>query len=230
MLIRNMQNLYEADASEGTPAVIPTPATVQGNKTGETNGDGEKKKPEPITMTSGQLKKRLEDAKALERKAFLEGLGITDEGALKALVENARKAEDAQKSEAQKANEALTKLQADLEAANKRNAELSNAQKAQLRDSELKALLTEAHNPSQLLILLKAQYADKLDALLNEDGSFNTESAKALIADYRKENAFMFQDKRQGSAMSNKDGRVPNPERDKRKQMSEKLGKTVRGF
>lgn len=229
MLIRKLQdnNLYEADATLGTPAT-PTPETVQGNKTGDTNGDG-KKAPEKIEMTSGQLKKRLEDAKTADRKTFLESLGIDSEDALKTLVQAQKAKADSEKSEAQKLADELAKAKTDLEAERKAKTELESLRRIESRDNKLLSLLQKAHDPSEVLATLKATQSAKLDEFLNDNGEFDSAAATAFIADYQAKKPYQFKDERRGS-QSNNDGRIPNPDKDRRKEVEKKLSKITQGF
>lgn len=229
MILRNRHNLYEADATQGTPQPTPPPPA---NGQGQTpqQGEAEKKKAEPITLTSGQLKKRLEDAKAVERKAFLESLGIDSEESLKTLVSSAKAQAESEKTEAQKLSERLANLEKQLQEKEAKLSESERRSRLEKRDAKLEGLLSKAVDPAKALILLKADYGSKLDDLMNEDGEFDSAAASALIAEYQKANNYLFRDERQGSAMSNRDGRVPEPDKDRRKAVERKLSKTIQGF
>jgi hypothetical protein len=96
------------------------------------------------------------------------------------------------------------------------------------RDSELKSLLASAHDANQVLILLQASKASEVDALVDENGAFDGEAAKKLVADYQKENAFLFKNTSPGSAISTRDGRAFSPDRDAKKEASERSFKNAR--
>jgi hypothetical protein len=228
MLFRNMQNLYNADATEGTPN--PTPDTAQGQNAGATQGEGEKKKPEPITLTPSQLKKRLEDAKAVDRKALLESLGIDSEDSLKALVTAQKAKAEAEKTETQRLQDEIAQLKKERDTEKLQRAEIEKQARLRERDSELKTLLTKAYEPNQVLILMKATHAEKLDALMDENGAFDSDAAKQLVSDYQKENAHLFRDSSPGSSLSTRDGKAPQGNEDARKALENMVAKSKKGF
>jgi hypothetical protein len=201
---------------------------VQGQQTGNTQGDVAKKTPPKIELTSGQLKQRLEEAKALERKTLLESLGVSDESTLKGLVERQRQKEESEKSETQKLSDLVTTLQKQLTEKDQKLVEAEATRRVSLRDSELKSLLSKAHDPNQVLILLKASQGEKLNDLLSEDGKFDTEAAQKLVSEYQKDNGFLFKDGRPGSAMSNRDGRSPEPNKDAKADAAKRTFRNMR--
>lgn len=228
MLIRKMQfaNLYDENAVEGTQQQAkPTPVTSQDKN--EDKGEDVK-----LSLTQRELNritaKEVKSAKEAANKAFLEDLGIDNLDTLKNLLKAKKEEDDSKKSEAQKLADELNKLKADLETERKAKAELELSRRKDKRDSELKSLLTSAHDANQVLILLQASKASEVDALVDENGAFDGEAAKKLVADYQKENAFLFKNTSPGSAISTRDGRAFSPDRDAKKEASERSFKNAR--
>lgn len=231
MIIRPIRSnfLYEVDSTVGTQATPnPTPETVQGTNTGE--AQGEKKKPEPISLTLGQLKKRLDEAKGIATKQLLESLGVSDEASLKTLVDSYNAKANADKTEAQKLSERLASLERQLQEKEQKLSESENRRRNEKRDSELKALLSKAHEPNDVLTLIKAKLPEKIEALLDEDGNFDTEAASKLVTDYQSANPFLFKDMTHGSSLSNRDGHAPQGNEEAKKALANMTAKSLKGF
>lgn len=225
MLNRNMHRyLYEVDASQGT---TPPPDTQQENQNG-TKQEGEKlhTAQEVSRIASSEAKK----AKAKAESAMLEALGVTSLDEVKTILDAKRQKEESEKSEVQKLSELVQSLQKQMQEKDAKLSESERRSRLGKRDSEVKALLSKAHNPNEVLILLKAHYGAKMDELISEDGAFDATAATTLIAEYQKQNAHHFKDERQGSVMSNSGGRIPSPDKDRRKAVERKLSKTIQGF
>lgn len=226
MIFRNaLQNhLYEVDSTLGTPP--PTPETVQ---------EKAKDKDEVVSMTVDQLKrinaKEAKDAKAATEKAILEGLGVSSLDEIKTMLSAQREKQEAEKTESQKLNERLALLEKQSAEKDAKLQEVETQRRADKRDSSIISLLQgKTVDPNQVLILLKATHGAKLNDLLKEDGSFDKDAAINLIAEYQKTNGHLFKDERQGSAMSNRDGRAKSPLKDKEKAVARKTSKIIQGF
>lgn len=229
MLIRKLQNLHSytlhnADESQSNPN--PTPESQQGQQNG--GNDGDKKKPAEIVLTSGQLKKRLEDEKAKARKELLAELEAENVESAKELISR-QKAKDAnEKSQSDKLADEIATLRQSLESEKTQRIEIEKKSRAEKRDSELKTLLNQAHDPNEVLVLLKAAHGDKVEALLDESGAFKKAEAENLIADYRKDKGHLFKDTRLGSAISNRDGRNPEPNKDAKEAAKKRMFQNAR--
>lgn len=225
MLLRNMHNLYEADSTLGTTPP-PTPDTSQD----KTEDKGE----ETVTLTTKELSrisaKEAKDARAKAEKAFLEALGVKDLDEIKSILTSQREKQEAEKSETQKLLDQLNLAKQETAAAQVKLAEAEKTRRLAIRDSELKALLSKAYEPNEVLILLKASYAEKLDALLDEDGNFDSESATKLVSEYQTNKPHLFKDTSLGSNFSTRDGKAPQANEEAKKAIANMTAKSLKGF
>lgn len=217
-------HLYEVDSTEGT--TTPPPATSQ-DKT-EDKGD------EPLSITAKEMSriaaKEAKDAKAKAEKAMLELLGVASLDEAKSFIEAKRQNDEAAKSESQKLMDALNQAKQETAAALQRASELEKKSRLDKRDSELKMLLSKAHEPNDVLTLLKSKHGEKLDALLDEDGSFDSAAALKLVSEYQTANPFLFKDTSHGSSLSNRDGTAPQANEEAKKALANMTAKSLKGF
>jgi hypothetical protein len=137
------------------------------------------------TLTQEQANKLIGEARKKGREAavadLLKELGFEKADDLKALVTSAKERADAEKSEAQKAAEAK-------EAAEKKAADLAKQlddERAARRKDRLSASVLaaakEAEHPEDVLEWAERHAADKLTAVLKDDGSLDDKALEALM-------------------------------------------------
>lgn len=191
---------------QDTTPVIPE-TTQDNNKGGQSDN----------TQTFSQadvdriMAKTRKEGKSSAQKAFLEELEIDSLDSIKALLVDAKTRKEAEMSEAEKLQEKLVAMEASFNAEKVRAESLETARLEDKRDSGLLQLLSKAHDPQNVLILIKAQQADGVTALMADDGTFNSKEAETLVNEYASANAYLFTSGAPGSP-SNAGGRIPQPD------------------
>lgn len=183
------------------------PETTPGNESGQAG--------ETATLTQSQvdamLKKRLARAEETVMKKLLEDLGVDSLDTAKATLKAKREAEEAEKSELQKAQEQLKAEQNRIKALE----EAQEAREVEIRAERLdNAIRNEAksegaHDPDEVLVLLKTQGTD---GLMDDDGKPKSAKIKKLVADHRESKAHLYKPKRTSpGSPSNADGQSGSP-------------------
>jgi hypothetical protein len=219
-----MQNLFEADSTLGT---TPPPDTPQ-DSNGSNSGAGEKMLPESEVKRIAAKEAR--DAKAKADKTWLESLGVSSLDEVKSLLDAKRQKDESEKSETQKLADEMARLRLELDTERASKLALETARREDKRDSELKALLSKAHDSNQALRELKATQGNRLNELLDDNGAFDTTTAQTLVSDFQKANPHLFRDTSPGSSMSNRDGRAPEVNKDAKKALENMTAKSLKGF
>lgn len=223
MLNRNMHNLYADNDDKGTPS----PATSQGNleDKGKTYTQAE------FDAEQGRIAaKEKREAKAATEKAILERfekLGAKSLEEVEALLSSHAAKQEAEKTELQKALDAVVQAKQETAAALQRAVELEKQSRIDKRDSVLSNLLVGAHNAAAALIDLKARYADKVNALISESGEVDSVQAEKLIAEYKAQNGYQFKGDSKGSP-SNADGRLLKPQGEVREEIEKEIKRKIR--
>lgn len=155
----------------------PTPDTSQGN----TEGNDER------TFTQADvdrlLGERAKRAKDSAQSTFLETLGVDDLESAKALLADAKKRQEAEMSEVEKA---LAQADKERKRADDLAAQLEATKQAQInqrRESAFKSALRNAgaSNEDDLTILVHAKMGSELASAFNDDGSPIDNQLSALI-------------------------------------------------
>jgi hypothetical protein len=219
---------FEGEAPPPTPPAPPPPVAPPANNGGNSGEDDEK----PI-MNSAQLKERLERDREATRKKLLAELGIEDAETDKTLLAEARKRKADERTEAQKAIEALAKEKAKREAAETalatRNAEIAAKERTETLNTAVKDALTKANaKADKVLKLLRADHADLLNAVLKDDGTVDEKKVTAVVEAARKSYPEDFGRGGVGSP-SNANGRPPQPGADAAKRASQLNQSRIRG-
>lgn len=168
---------------------------------------------------------RVKRANESATKQLLEALGIESLDAGKQFFEAEKARKEAEMTELEKANAQVKAIQQALEAQKETTAKLEQERLNDKRDNQLLALLTNAHDASSALALLKATQADKLDSLM-ADGNFNSKVAETLISEFEANNAYMFASKARGTP-SNAGGRAPNPDKKAKNELSAQITRII---
>ena len=203
MLSHKMQDnfLYADDSTTGTAT------DTQPTKEGQAEA--------AKLFTQDDLDKHIGSARKAGKetaiKTLLEELGIESPDNLKTLVKSIKEKEESEKSEAQKLSDKLAELQKQLDAEKLGRLEAEKLRLLEKRDSLLISLVQNAHNSQVVLIDLKTRFADKVNALLLENGEVDSVQAEKLIAEYKAQNGYQFKGDSKGSP-SNADGRLLKPE------------------
>lgn len=175
------------------------PADPESGKEGTPpENKGGKPDEEKPTLTQAQADRLIGDARADGRKkateALLKELGFEKPEDLKAAVTKAKEAEDANKTELQKAQDEKTALE-------KKNAELEQKLTEQTegrRTDKLNTAVTtaaveaKAVKTSDVLRWAQADAPDLLKAVLTDDGEVDKKAVETLIAKAKKDNPHYF--------------------------------------
>lgn len=205
-----LQNLYAENDDKGA---TPPPDTQQDKN--ENKGGAKTYTQEEFQAELNRVAaKEKRDGKEAAEKAMLGRLGVSSFDEAVAALEAKKQADEANKTEAQKLQDMIAQLTQERDAEKQRVAKIETERRIEKRDNELKSLLTQATDPNEVLALLKVFHAEKVEALLDANGVFDKAAAETLIADYRKDKGHLFRDNRLGSALSHKDGRNPEPNKE----------------
>lgn len=197
---------------ETTNGTSPQPETTP-DKSGQ-GGDEPK-------LTQSQVneivKERLTRAEETLTKKLLDELGVDSLDTAKATLKAKLDAEEAEKSELQKAQDALKaeqeRVKALTEAQQKREAEirlerLDSAILGALKDKEVEAI-----NPKQVLTLMKAE---GLEGLMDDEGKIDETKLTQKVNKHREDNPHLYKPKRlTPGSPSNSDGTSGTKQQDK---------------
>lgn len=195
-----------------TPAPGTTTETVTENGGGKTPGSetGDKKTftQDELNAIVGERAKR--SAEAAVNK-LLETLGMKSPDELKTTLEEKRKRDEAELSETQKKDKVLEKMKADLDAAQLEIQKKDEAHKAVLMNAAIRAAAKGAHDPDDVVKLLRDENADALTKAMNAEGVIDTKALDTLIADLKKKKGYLFGGQTPGSP-SNAGGKSAEPD------------------
>lgn len=191
---------------------------TEGNDGDQASQEGDTGTPEPdksgAKFTQEDIDRIAGDARKEGRtkaiKDLLSELGFEKADDLKSLIADARKRQEAELSEVDKAKkeaEVETKRREALEA------ELNQVRAEQRQDRleravEVALQAANAKRPKDVLDLMKVR--GKLDGLLTDEGQVNDKAVTAAIADFKKDNAEYFGSFAPGSP-SNAGAKPPSP-------------------
>lgn len=174
--------------------------------------------PEPAAMFSQADVDRIigERAKRAGESAInqlLEGLGVESADALKSFVTKAKEKEEGEKSELQKLQEQIAKLEKDRDTEKQRAAQIEAARLTDKINTKLEGFATKAKaaNPEDVVDYLRNRHSDEVAALAGEGGVVDEKAAEKLIEIVRKARPNWFAVQGPGSP-SNHDGRPPQPD------------------
>lgn len=197
---------------EQTPAPGTTTETTTENGGGKTPGSeaGDKKTftQDEVNAIVGERAKR--SAEAAVNK-LLESIGVKSPDELKTSLEAARKIEEANLSDSQKRDKELAKMKADHEAAQLELQKERDARKQEKLDTAIVAAAKGAHDPADIVRLLRDEHTDALTKAMNTDGVIDPKILTDLIADLRKKKGYLFGGQTPGSP-SNNGGKAPEPD------------------
>lgn len=157
---------------------------------------------------------RAKESAAAAVKKLLAELGFDKADDLKAVVTTAKEKADAEKSELEKLQERLNKLEADKKAAEDRAAAAEKQRLVDKRDAALERALKDATKPAAVLAWIRSTALADLEATLTEDGAIVDDKLNALVTKAKKELPELFKSIAPGSP-SNADGRTPKPDPNK---------------
>lgn len=196
------QDITTTEVQQETPETVTPPEIDGGEDTGA------------IQLTSAQLAQRLERAQQTALNKLFETLGVDNADEIKQVLEAEKQRQEAEMS-------ALEKVQAELEKERQRaadaQAQLEKAEqqrKEDNRNAEIMAALKEAEKPRSVLNLLLAEHADKVSAVVADDGTLDSKAIAALVETARAEYEGMFKPSTPGSP-SHAGGKTPSPDRKK---------------
>jgi hypothetical protein len=192
-----------------TPDSTPTPTTPDTSQAQANEGNTERllSQAEVDRIIGDRVKRATESARA----KVLEELGLASVDEAKKTIEAERQRKEAEMSAVEKIQAQLDAQTKALEAEKQRASELETARRNDKRDNGLLQLLGKAHDANMVLTLLKAKYANELETLIADDGTFDSKTAETLINTFEGANAYLFKSGSPGSP-SNSGGRVPQPD------------------
>ncbi len=199
----------------GTP-----PANGGSGSSGQSGQGGSQDDPSLLKLTSAQLSERLDRAKNTAVSELLKQLGFEKPEDLKTTVDQFKAAQDAQKTELQKAQDALTKAQADAKAAQERAAALEEQRIADklnraISDAaqggdEYGTKTLRAFSSEDVITWIRSQSgasADELAKLIDESGKVDAKKVGELVKACQKARPHYFQAAGPGSP-SNRGGKA----------------------
>lgn len=197
------------DTKETTPTPAAKPAPTLAEPT-FTQAD--------IDRIVGERAKRAKETGIAD---LLKELGFEKPEDLKAIVANAKKAEDEKKSDIQKLQDEIEKSKQRFEAERQR---ADSAEAARIADKvnsriEAFAVKAKAQYPEDVVKFLRENHAEEVKALVGEDGSINDKATEKLLETVKKARPTWFGVTGPGSP-SNRDGKPPTP--DVSKQLGDK--------
>lgn len=164
-----------------------------------------------VNRIASERAKRAEES-AL--KKLYADLGFESGDDLKSLVTAHRAAEEAEKSELEKAQAEIEKARKKAEEAEQRATDLEQARLEDRRDNALLAGLNTAEKPAAVLTLIKATYAEDLKTVLGEEGTADAKAVEGLVKKAEAEWPGMFKSGSPGS-QSHSGGKPPKPDKTK---------------
>lgn len=182
-----------------------------------------------FTFTQEALTERLRRADEATVKRLLGELGVEDFETAKAKVAAATQAEEANKTELEKAAgriEQLEKKLADAEAA------LAQAQQQRANDALDAAIRGEAKDaidPQDVVRWARQEVPEMLEGALDEAGNVDSAKVQALVKACRDKKAHYFSTAQAGKGSpSNSNGRVAEPNKDVKARLRQELRNQVR--
>lgn len=217
-----------ADATDTTNTQTTTTQTGTPPANGGSGTSGQQTQggadPNLINMTSAQLAERLDRAKNTAVTDLLKQLGFDKPEDLKTTVEQFRQAQDAQKSELQKATDDAAKLKTRAEQA---EAEVKGLAQARLDDKlnlaigaasqggeEYGTKTLRAHNVDDVIVWAREQSGEDLSKLIDEAGKVDVKAVGELVKKAHKARPHYFQSGGPGSP-SNRGGKPPEQDPNK---------------
>jgi alanyl-tRNA synthetase len=197
----------------------------------ENGGDGGQRS--AISMTNEQLNERLSRARSAAISDFLKELGIEKPEDAKAVVNEHKQLKDSQLTAQEKAEAALQKEKERADAAEARANQLAAQRRTDRIDGALRdgLIAASAHNPRDVIALLRTDYADRVEKLVAVDGNGDVDEAvlKKLIEDVSKAKPYMFKAKGGPGSPSNADGKTPDPNSKNLERASATNRRLIRG-
>jgi len=202
-----------ADAPEGEPAPDTAPGTNSGGSTGTTFTQAD------VDRIVGERAKRAKEAGISE---LLKELGFEKPDDLKTLVTTYRAADEAEKSELEKAQVKITALEKKAQEAEQRAAQSAQERLEERRNAAILAALKDAEHPGDVLLWLAANKAEAVKATLKDDGTLDEKAISTLVTEAKKERPSYFKSGSPGSP-SNAGGKTPSSD-----QRKDDIRKTIR--
>jgi len=139
-------------------------------------------------------------------KGLLEAAGLGSADELKSLVEETRKAKEAELSQSERLQKQIDALEQRAKAAEDALKEAEAKRRRDAAENALRVAASDAYDASEVVLLIRATKATEVDAILSEDGSPDEKRARALVDALKKEKAHLFKGAAPGSP-SNADGK-----------------------
>lgn len=218
-----------------TPTEPTTPATTTGTGAQTAKPQTPAEKLLSQSEVDAHVSNARKQAKDAARKELLKELGIEDDDpkaveGIKGKLTAAQQAEEAQKSEAQKAADKITKLEADLEAAKLVSVEAETKRRATFVDSRLLSVVKDAKavDANEVVQWLRDHQTADVDALYQDGDKFNDKGAEKLVTDFKKVKEHWFQRAGGVGSPSMMGGRPLQPDADMNKKATEQLRRQIR--
>lgn len=196
----------QGEQQQSTGGETPTPVQDQGKKADTSVPQ------ETVNRLVGEARQSGRDTAT---NTILENLGVDSMDSLKELVTSYKAQQEANMTELEKLQKQVDVQAAALQTKEERIQDLQADKLNTLRDAKLSQHLRDAHNEQSVLTLIKAQHTDDVNALVNDEGTFDDQKAKALVDAFRSANAYLFKSTAP-SVPSNNDGRAPQPDKQAR--------------
>jgi hypothetical protein len=185
--------------NDGAPKGTDTPPETQTDAPNATFTQAD------VDRIAGDTRQKGRDAGMAE---VLKALGVDSLGDAKAMVDAKREADDAAKSDLEKAEAESERLTKELEAAKSEREKLEADMRNERRNHAVLAKLSDAEHPADVLLWLEANKADDLSAAMDDDGAIDDKVVEKLVQVARKERPNFFPAKGPGTP-SHSGGKPP---------------------
>lgn len=195
---------WSADETlEETPAK-ETPPPKSGESAGATFTQAD------LDRIVGKTRKEARETGIAE---FLKDLGFEKPDDLKSMVTAFKSADEAEKSELEKAQKRIADLEKAKVEAETAATKAQQERMEERRNAAILTALTGAEKPQSVLNLLLVEHAADVTALMAEDGTIDAKKVGALADKAKKEYAGMFKSGNPGS-QSHSGGKTPMPDKE----------------
>jgi DNA-directed RNA polymerase beta subunit len=160
---------------------------------------------EQVNAIVGERARRAEESAVSN---LLKSLGFEKADELKAMIEDTRKRQAAEMSEAERAKAEAEKVRKEADSYKTALEAERQARISDKRDSAITSALKTADNPQAILTLLKAEAADEVAKVLTEDGKVDEKALGKLVKEAEAKWPGLFKPSAPGTP-SHSDGKTP---------------------
>jgi cell division septum initiation protein DivIVA len=207
-----LENGGKPEVEQPAASDTPQPETKPVENTGDSAGVPQEKVNELVGKTR-------QEAREKARAEFLQSLGFEDEGALKALLDDAKKRKEAEMTEVEKLTAKLQELQAQAKQAQDAAAAATQQARMERLTSAVKSAASEANAtyPDDVVTLLRDR--GELESMLDDDGNVKAKAVTSAIEKVKQDRpAYFTRSPQQPGSPSNNDGLPPDVLKKKREE------------